>query len=240
LETAIILCGGLGTRLRGVVNDKPKPMALVQDTPFIEILINQFAANGIEKFILSVSYRSKMIEQHFQNKFDHLELNFCKETTPLGTGGAIKLAFETFKLKSSVVLNGDSFLSFDNNEFRKLTSTQIGSLFITSVANSGRYGSIEIDEDGFIVRFEEKKTQANDLISAGIYKFYEEDVNIIPSGVKCSLEYEILPRLALNKRLRAIRVDKSFIDIGVPESYQQAQTFDFGHNLRAQASATNF
>ena len=110
---AIVLAGGLGTRLKSVVSNVPKPMAPIGDKPFLEYILKYLKKNGITRAILSVGYKSEIIEEYFGNNFEGIDLVYSVEKEPLGTGGAIKKAMSKVKSNQVYIINGDTF--FDIN-----------------------------------------------------------------------------------------------------------------------------
>lgn len=229
----VILVGGLGTRLRGVVNEVPKPMAQIGDKPFLEYLVLLLRENGFKKFLLLTGYKSEIIENYFLNgeKFE-INIEYVKEKQPLGTAGALFNAWH--KLDDEFILiNGDTFFDIQYsifNEFIKIRDPE--SLVVLRYSNDfSRYGVVEIDKEHRIVKFNEKGSLPYDwvdgYINGGIYffrkralfKFYEKY-----KGQNLSLEKNILPVLGSNKQILGIPMGGKFIDIGIPRDYNVAQS----------------
>lgn len=223
----IILAGGMGTRLRSVVSDRPKPLAQIDGTPFLDILIDQIKNCGyINKVILATGYMSDQIKQYYENQKLPFEIYFSNETEPLGTGGAIKNALPFADSEDILVINGDSFLDINLNDFvrhHKEKSALI-SMATTFVNQETRYGFIEIDQESKVKNFQEKpQTPKNGWINCGIYIIRKELVkNTLFSG-HFSLEKDFFP-LHLGSNTYAYHVSGTFIDIGTPESYMLAQS----------------
>lgn len=221
----VILCGGMGKRLRSVVGDRPKPMADVRGRPFLDIVIAAAAKFGFRRFILCAGYKAEFIEEYYgANKKDGVEIIVVKEKVPLGTAGALKNA-ETF-LKSSVFLvtNGDSLCPLDFFDFVSFYNKKTASFAIALVKDrdAKEFGSVRIDSYGRVKGFEEKAdTKEAEFINAGIYLLDKEVFSMIEGGRKTSLEREIFPKMAGGKFYGYI-TDAELLDIGTPERYAKA------------------
>ncbi|HET6460261.1 MAG TPA: nucleotidyltransferase family protein [Syntrophales bacterium] len=219
----IILAGGMGTRLRGMVN-VPKSMALIGGKPFLEYLILQLKKWQMKDIVLSVGYKRDTIKSYFGNgsEFD-VVISYSEEDQPLGTGGALKKAMATTDNDSFVVMNGDSV--FDIN-FRDLINYHTGTPGIATMALSivkdrSRYGSVEISADGEITGFKKEGVKNPGLINSGIYVVNRDVISYIPDG-QISLEGLVLPLIQKDSLLYGKIFDAFFIDIGTPEAYQWA------------------
>ena len=225
---AVILAGGLGTRLRSVVFDVPKPMANVLGRPFLEYLMDYWIAQGVSKFIVSVGYKRELIIAHFANSYRGITVTYVEETHPLGTGGGMLLASQNLKTPF-LLLNGDSFFKVELHkliEFHKnKDSDWTLSLFRTN--ESDRYGGVEIDQNSQIHTFRSVKSDTNALANGGVYYINPKVIsnsNFI-SGNSYSLEVDIVPKLIEKKRkFFGMEIDAQFIDIGVPKDYLEAQS----------------
>lgn len=218
----IILAGGLGTRLRTVVNDVPKPMAKIDGTPFLEILLDNMLHYGATEFILCVSYMREKISSYFSDSYKGCPIRYSIEEEPLGTGGAIKQAFDLFGLDKAVVINGDSFIKMDYADFYKKNSSQILSIALKYMENASRYGLVETQEK-YIRCFNEKSAEAKSgLINAGIYLINKSLWQYAPGEAKFSFEKDILEKHINEIKATYYQTEDYFIDIGVPESYAQA------------------
>ena len=216
----MILAGGLGTRLHGMVNDIPKPMAPVAGKPFLEYIVSQLAKWGVEKIILSVGYKREAIEAYFEDgrKFG-AHISYLREEYPLGTGGAFRKACGMVKEDNFIGMNGDSFFDID---LKRLIETHNDRKAAATVGllrgeDGGRFGSAEMGENGLIVNFGEKTMRGNGLINGGVYVFSRKIADHIPEG-KISLEKEVFPKLA-GKNLYGFVNEGFFADMGTPESY---------------------
>lgn len=234
--TALILAGGFGTRLRPVVSDRPKPMALVNGIPFLEILIDSLAEKGVRRFVLLIGYMGEMIEDYFkQRQSESLEIRFAHEETPLGTGGAVKNA-EEFASDPSLLVNGDTFFDGDIEGLLKFHGQKGASvtLSLLAVPDVNRYGTVVADTDGRIRGFREKDSRkaAPGLINAGLSLLSKEFINGLPSGQAFSMERDIFPSLALSGKMFGLAQERPFFDIGTPESYEAFKRYVSNRGLQ--------
>ncbi|MDD2957061.1 MAG: nucleotidyltransferase family protein [Lachnospiraceae bacterium] len=222
---AILLAGGLGTRLRKVVNDRPKPMALVNEKPFIEYLLNNLKANGFSNIIMAVGYKGSMIEDYFSTGEQlGLSIQYSYEKEQLGTAGAIKNAESFIEDETFLVLNADTYYNVAYTELLELYRKEDidMALVLRRVTDVSRYGKVTM-EDGLVTGFNEKETRPESgLINGGVYLMKHQILDMIPAGQKVSLENETIPAL-LEKGypIGAIENRGYFIDIGIPEDYQR-------------------
>ena len=218
----VILAGGFGTRLQSVVRDVPKPMADINGTPFLELLMRELCFLDPERFILCVSYLKDSIKNHFKDNFLGIPVVYSEENEPRGTGGAIKQAFDLFKMDDALVLNGDSYISADYADFINKNQNEKLAIMLKQVDNANRYGRVEV-KDNRIVKFCEKEAIIQPgLINAGIYKVNKSLFNNnLPQ--KFSFEKDVLEPMIPNLRPRYMVANDYFIDIGLPESYAMAQ-----------------
>ncbi|TMH55707.1 MAG: D-glycero-D-manno-heptose 1-phosphate guanosyltransferase [Betaproteobacteria bacterium] len=221
---AIVLAGGLGTRLRGVVDDVPKPMAPVQGRPFLALVLDQLVAAGFKTVIFAAGYLHEAIRSYFGADYRGLVLRYSVEEEPLGTGGAIRLACEQADARDVFVLNGDTYLELD---FRAMADVHVRSesplsMAICHVPDVARYGALEVD-NGIVRRFLEKGASGPGWINAGIYLLGPDlRARLRPQGA-FSFEHDLLaPELSSIPPL-AFRASGLFIDIGIPEDYARAQ-----------------
>jgi D-glycero-alpha-D-manno-heptose 1-phosphate guanylyltransferase len=221
---AIVLAGGLGTRLRGVVDDVPKPMALVQGRPFLAFVLDQLVAGGFEAAIFAAGYRHVAIRSYFGDAYRGLALRYSVEEKPLGTGGAIRLACDQTHTRDVFVLNGDTYLELD---FRAMLDAHAHggaelSMAICHVPDVARYGALELT-DGIVQRFVEKGRSGPGWINGGTYVLGPElRARPWPHGA-FSFEHDLLGREVGSIRPLAFRSSGLFIDIGIPEDYTRAQ-----------------
>ena len=220
---AVILAGGLGTRLKEVVRDVPKPMALIVGKPFLEHQIRSLEKQGIEDIILAVHYGANIIKSHFGNGLRwSVNLTYSEEETPLGTAGAIKKA-EKYINNTFFVLNGDSYSKMnlrDFLEFHQSKNSKATVSLVKKLDDSSHYGNAILKENK-IIEFSEKNDNVGKFVNGGIYLFEPDIFNWIKEGKKTSLEEEVFPELAQRKELWGYPHSEYFIDIGRPETYLQ-------------------
>jgi D-glycero-alpha-D-manno-heptose 1-phosphate guanylyltransferase len=221
---AIVLAGGLGTRLRGVVPDLPKPLALVAGRPFLAIVLEQLRAQGFSSAVLSVGYRHQLIRQAFGDRFDGLAIDYAIEDRPLGTGGAIRLAANACSEADVFVLNGDSYADLDFADMRARHYEARVPLTVCTVAvpDAARYGRVLV-EDSRITGFAEKGAAGPGLINAGIYLMRRDLLEAPDLTEVFSFERDILQARLGELRPIAYQTRGRFIDIGVPDDYARAQ-----------------
>ncbi len=225
IKEAIILAGGLGTRLRTAVPDLPKCMAPVAGKPFLHYVINYFREQGIERFIFSLGYKHEIIEEFLSKEFSGTDHQSYVEAEPLGTGGAIKLACSLAKDKTVLVLNGDTFFKIDLNKlalFHDMCGAHC-TLSLKPMKDFDRYGVVDLNKDYSIKDFQEKKHYETGLINGGVYalhapKFAQEE---LPE--KFSFEKDYLEKLYHTRKMFGVAQDQYFIDIGIPEDFARAQ-----------------
>jgi NDP-sugar pyrophosphorylase family protein len=219
-----IICGGLGKRLRDAVPDRPKPLAEIGGRPFLEILVDYVAGFGFRRFILCTGYRGEMIEEHLKGRED-IELVFSREDEPLGTGGALKHAEALVGSPDFLAMNGDSLCNMDMKAFLDFHAAHAATASIALVVpkKEAEYGAVTIDGNGRVTSFTEKKKSAG-YISAGVYLFSKEVLNLIPQGKESSLEYELFPSM-LDSGVYGHVTGAELIDIGTAERYAKAQDF---------------
>jgi D-glycero-alpha-D-manno-heptose 1-phosphate guanylyltransferase len=221
---AIVLAGGLGTRLRGVVDDVPKPMAPVQGRPFLALVLDQLVDAGFKTAIFAAGYRHEAIRGSFGAAYRDLSLRYSVEREPLGTGGAIRLACEQTDARDVFVLNGDTYLELD---FRAMMAAHLRtrsqfSMAICRVPDVARYGALEVHDD-IVQRFLEKGRSGPGWINAGTYVLGPETrARLRPQGA-FSFEHDLLAFEVSSIRPLAFRASGLFVDIGIPEDYARAQ-----------------
>lgn len=226
--TAAILAGGLGTRLRQVVADRPKVLAEIQGRPFLTFLLDQIELAGIKDVILCTGYLGEQVQAALGNSYRSLHLIYSQETVPLGTAGALRLALPLFKSDPALVLNGDSFCHADLGDFCNWHASPkaLARLLLVRVPDTGRYGRVEIAPDGRILKFEEKGTTGGSgWISAGIYLITHHLLQTIPANQNVSIERDVFPACIGHGLYGYLCDGAPFLDIGTPESYRVAEQF---------------
>jgi NDP-sugar pyrophosphorylase family protein len=224
--TAVILAGGVGSRLKSVVSDRPKGLAEVNGRPFLAFLLDQLVAAGARRAVFSTGYLAAQIDEAFGDDFHGMRIGYSHETTALGTGGGLRLAADTLASSTLLVLNGDSYCEVDLTAF--LADALRGrspALVLSQQADTSRFGRVEHGPDGRIDSFREKgDSPGAGWINAGIYALPRELVLAIPTGRPVSLEREVFPAW-IGRGLRAFPSKGRFLDIGTPESYREASDF---------------
>lgn len=233
---AIVLAGGLGTRLRGVVDDVPKPMAPVQGRPFLAFVLDQLADSGFGTAILATGYLHETIRAHFGEKFRTVALVYSVEDQPLGTGGAIRLACAQSRAQEVFVLNGDTYLSLD---YQAMLAAHVRagaqlSMAVCQVPDVARYGALEVS-DGIVRGFREKGRSGPGLINGGTYVLGAALRARMPADAAFSFEQDLLVPEVRSIQPMAFPAAGLFIDIGIPEDYARAQEmFAPGHARRVR------
>ncbi len=230
ITSAIVLAGGLGTRLRSVVPELPKPMAPVGGRPFLTHQLDYWIAQGVTRFILAVSYRHEAIVDFFGNTYRGATVDYVVERTPLGTGGGLFLAAEHLVDDSPfVLLNGDTYFAVELHVLSEFAEAHDAdwcfSLFRTREV--GRYQGIDMSPEGRVISLESRAAGSDRLASGGVYWVHPRALlrhRFVPGG-RVSLEDEILPvAIASGQRLFGVEFSGTFVDIGVPDDYARAQT----------------
>lgn len=231
--TTAILVGGLGTRLRSAVADRPKALSEVSGRPFLAYLLDQLATVDVRSVVLCTGHLGQQVHEAFGDSYRGMRLSYSREKTLLGTAGALRLALPFFNegsgdtLDSVLAMNGDSFCDVDLRDFwachrsRETDAT----LVMAAVSNAAPYGRLQVDADGRILGFDEKDVEGGSgWINAGIYLFSRSLLGTIPEGRPVSLEREMFPAW-IGRNIYGYRSAGRFIDIGTPERYASAERF---------------
>lgn len=222
----VILCGGLGSRLREVLPDTPKPMADIAGRPFLQLLIEQIALCGACRFVLCLGYKAEHIESFFRAARMPHEIVFSRESKPLGTAGALWNAKAMIRSDPFVVLNGDSFCGVDLPEMlvRHSSSGAEVTMAVTPIKQAGDYGRVVVDTGDRVSSFLEKDGQATESwVNGGVYVCRRGLVDGLGHQLPSSLEQDVFPSLVRNRRLFAYRARGPLLDIGTPERYERAR-----------------
>lgn len=222
---AIILAGGLGTRLRSVVKDLPKPMADICGRPFLSYLMDHLSAAGVDRALLSVGYRHEAVMGYFGHRYKDMPVEYVIEEKPLGTGGAIREALKSAGEGDFLVLNGDTFfnLSIEGLFRAHLEKRPALTLSLKPMRDFDRYGSVVV-EDGMVKGFMEKAFVSSGYINAGVYAVNSSISRYLQNyGESFSFEADFLQKKADGLKVAAFASDAYFIDIGIPEDYAKAQ-----------------
>ena len=233
---AIILAGGLGTRLRTVVSEIPKPMAPVCGKPFLHYLFQYLKKQAISEVILSVGYKAELIQEYFRESYLDIAIRYAIEQEPLGTGGGIKQAMLVAN-SDAYILNGDTFFDVNLTTLHTCFTDRKASIALSlkHMEHFDRYGTVEIDNQNHVLQFHEKRYQDSGLINGGVYilsKNIFSSVEALEQKTlpdKFSFEKEVLEKHLNNMPYYATVFNSYFIDIGIPEDYHRAQ-IDFLKN----------
>jgi len=227
--TAFILAGGFGTRLRQVVSDRPKVMAEVLGRPFLYHILDRLARIGIAQVVVCTGYMAEQLEAAVGPEYRGMSIAYSREDEPLGTGGALRLAFERHPATLALALNGDSLVEADLAAYLDWFARQAfqAALLLVPVDDSARFGRVELDQDGQgrVLAFREKGLAGPGLINAGVYLLRPEALSGIKPGANASIESAVFPQLAQAGTLGGFQVRGRFLDIGTPESYIAAGRF---------------
>jgi len=221
-RTALVLAGGLGTRLRPALADTPKVLAPVGDRPFLLRLLTWLQRSGLRRVVLCTGHMAEQVEAAVAAGIDGLEISCAPEPSPLGTGGALRRAVLGLPDPRVLALNGDSFCGCDLHALAAQHGPATpASMVVTRVPDAARYGGVTLSEDGEVLGFVEKGLAGPGWINAGIYLLERRVLVQLPADGPCSLERELLPGL-VGHGLRAVQAPGPFIDIGTPESWARA------------------
>lgn len=220
----IVLAGGFGTRLRQIVPDLPKPMAPVAGRPFLDIVLGRLAAKGFSRVIISLGYMAEKIQTHFGDEFNGMSLKYVLETSPLGTGGAIRFAMEQARDDHTFVFNGDTYLDLEVEQVEALWQAHRSPIIVgREVLDTGRYGRL-LALNGQIAGFAEKGSTGPGLINAGCYVLNRGQLDQFAPMVPFSMETDYLVDAVAVQRFDLFVTEGQFIDIGIPEDFFRAQT----------------
>ncbi|MDF2577425.1 MAG: Nucleotidyl transferase [Chlamydiales bacterium] len=226
----LILVGGRGSRLQSIINDRPKPMALFQKKPFLDLLIDFICKQGGNRIILCAGHKGSFIKDYYQKHTEYAREIICSyEDIPLGTAGAIKYAEPFIKTDPFLVMNGDSFCPFDLNRLTSFHSENASFLTILLASLDMRTdcGNVIINQHGIVTHFAEKQTtqlpEETTWMNGGVYVFQKEILDYIPYNKPYSIELQLVPSLILKKPCYGFTTTGKVIDIGTPERFTLAQ-----------------
>ena len=225
ISEAIILAGGLGTRLRSAVPDLPKCMAPVNGKPFLKYVISNLQQQGIQRFVFALGYKSEAFDSFLDTMLAKDEYIISLENEPLGTGGAVRLACNVTVSDNVLVTNGDTLFNaavqktaaFHTEKFAECT------LSLKPMKSFDRYGAVIIDMDGRVKDFKEKQYFSEGLINGGVYILNVEAFKQKPFPEKFSFEKDYLEKYCADEAIYGMAQEAYFIDIGIPEDYEKAQ-----------------
>ena len=236
IRQAVILAGGLGTRLRPIIGDLPKGLAPVGGRPFLEYQLAMLRSQGFQRIVLCTGYRHDLIQAHFGNGDAWgVHITYSVEREPLGTAGALRQARPGLD-GSFLTMNGDTYFGADLSQLvlahgrggtrhghEVAARDLVATLALLRMPDASRYGAVTLDADGYVVRFAEKSGGGPGLISAGLYVFSMSVFDHFPPRTPLSLETDVFPLLASRRLLGGLPVQGYHLDIGVPGSYQRFQ-----------------
>jgi D-glycero-alpha-D-manno-heptose 1-phosphate guanylyltransferase len=224
IKQAVILAGGLGTRLRSAVPDLPKCMAPVAGKPFLQYVIGYLQQQGIDQFIFSLGYMHEVIEAFIKTQYPMLNVQYSIEEEPLGTGGAIQLALKKAGSENVLVLNGDTLFKIDTDKLSAFHRQHDAActLSLKPMIDFDRYGVVETDKDGHIQSFREKQFFTEGLINGGVYALKTAPFLELNLPGKFSFEKDYLEKYYKIHKMMGVVMDDYFIDIGIPEDLERA------------------
>jgi D-glycero-alpha-D-manno-heptose 1-phosphate guanylyltransferase len=230
---AVILAGGLGTRLKETIGGRPKPMALVNGKPFLAYLIRYLQKNNFQHLILAVGYKHTLIRDYFGTDFRGIPITYAVEETPLGTGGAVLNALKYARTPRCFILNGDTYFPVSPDRMEQLSDQRKCDLVLAlyKLNNVSRYGTVTLNNENRITGFREKKESPKPgIINGGIYYLCKKAFMQLPFPKIFSFENDYLVPQVHHQNFCGIIFPDYFIDIGIPETLEQAQkdffTFD--------------
>lgn len=221
----VVLCGGLGTRLQPIINDRPKPMAEIGRQPFLDYLLEYSFKFGFRRFVLCLGHMASVIKEYYSKKENFWDISYSEEKERLGTAGALKNAQGLIKSNPFLVMNGDSICPLDLGQFLEFHFHKGGrfSIVLSQLKENKDSGLVGLNGNNQVISFNEKSQNGNScLANAGVYLFSQKIFEKIPSGLNYSLEYDVFPEI-IKEGLFGFVTDQQFIDIGTPERYQRAQ-----------------
>lgn len=223
---AIVLAGGLGTRLREAVPDLPKVMAPVAGRPFLSHVIDVLRMQGVHRFVFSLGYKADIIEQYLKEHYPTLDYTVVIEDEPLGTGGGIRLALQKTREESVLIVNGDTLFKIDLADLfaqhnRKMAEC---TLVLKPMQNFDRYGVVQVDAEQKVLSFQEKRHYEEGLINGGVYLLNREKFFRRSFAQKFSFEKDYLEAFCSEGVFYGAVQDGYFIDIGIPTDFEKAQS----------------
>lgn len=226
ITEAIVLAGGLGTRLKSVVPDLPKSLAPVADKPFLAWLLDYAKQQGIKKFVFALGYKTEQVEAFVKQYLPAGTYSFSIEENPLGTGGAMYKACAHIAGANAIVLNADTFFGISFSHLAKLHNKRKASctLALKPMKNFDRYGVVEMNKQATVTGFSEKKHHEAGLINGGVYALSKDQFLKKSFPSVFSFEKDYLEKEFAMNDIYGMISNAYFIDIGIPEDYQRAQT----------------
>ena len=221
----VILCGGLGKRLRPKIGEAQKVMAEVNQRPFLDLMLDRIQEQGFRRVILCTGFQAQEVENYYQKNPRPLTFVFSREKEPLGTGGAVQYARPLIKSNPFLVLNGDCFCPIDFHAFLRFHRAKkaLASVAVSMMEDKKDFGSVLLNPSHKVVNFLEKNQESKaSHVNTGIYLFQQDVFDHMPRETKFSLEYDVFPGLT-HQAFWAFVVPAKFFDIGTPERYAHVQ-----------------
>jgi D-glycero-alpha-D-manno-heptose 1-phosphate guanylyltransferase len=223
---AVVLAGGLGTRLRSAVPDRPKPLALVAGRPFLHVLLESLERQGVRHVVLAIGYLGEMVRAAVGDRFGGIDVSYSVEEQPLGTGGGLKLALAHVRGPHAFVLNGDTYVDVDLPAMLSAHVASRASITVATVEvpDASRYGTVEV-VGGRITAFVAAGRPGPGTINAGVYAMATDALAGEPEAAAFSFERDFLQARLDRLAPHSFPAGPAFIDIGTPTDYARAQTF---------------
>ena len=222
----LILCGGAGTRLSSLVSEVPKPMAPINDIPFLSILLNYLVKQGVTEVVLLTGYMSDIIESYYGHKFKNITISYSVEEHPLGTGGSVLNALKLINQPEFILINGDTYFEINLVDFYKSNLKDKDVVIaIKNISEDDRYNFININKYNEVVSISAKHSQDSGYINGGVIKL-KKDIFLNLKIKNFSLENFLFDRILFLKNGVLIS-DSKFIDIGIPSDFAEAQRYLF-------------
>jgi NDP-sugar pyrophosphorylase family protein len=224
---AVILAGGLGTRLRPAVADLPKVLAPVLGRPWLLFILDQLAGADIRQVVLLTGHKAGQVRDEIGDHYRGMRLTYSPEPTPLGTAGAVRAALPCLTGDAILLMNGDSYCAVDLNALCEFHSRQHAdiSMVLARSSDASRFGMVRVDTQERVIAFDEKTQSGGGWINAGVYFLAKSLIEEIAPHRQVSLEKEMFPHWIGRRAAYAFRTEGPFLDIGTPESYAQAAAF---------------
>lgn len=229
VKKAIILAGGLGTRIKKIEPTVPKALIRVSQFPVLRYIVFELKRCGIEEFIFCLGHGSALLSDYIEEEFSVLKCKVIIEDKILGTGGAVSNAFDHLGHDTYLVVNGDTYLSYDVQGFSDFHFSQSSGFSLVSIKMdvSSRFGNLDFNKKK-VIKFNEKGQRTSGWINAGhylinssLYSQFRLDCDF--SGVNAFSIEKLMEQLAENGKLYGYKVDTPFIDIGVPQDLNFAR-----------------
>ena len=224
-KQCVILVGGMGTRLGDLTRDTPKPLLPVGGAPFLDVLVGEAARRGFNDILLLAGYKSETVHEYVGGVRDRVRggyrLSVSVEPEPLGTGGALRHA-EAGLAERFLLLNGDTWFDFN---WLDVMPVPEGASAVAGrrLANADRHEKLRIGDAGRVSAIEPRRVGSGEgIVNGGVYLLNKRD--LAGYAERFSIESDLLPELVARSCLYAREYDGFFLDIGVPETFELAQT----------------